>query len=108
VSWLPPKAKITVLVSPHIGIKAGYLKYVFDTKPAPAKKPGKEAPTRNAEPKDPSIYRSANAWDPKDGLTWKPGLPTYREMQEIVHDIFAKPYVNVKAEKRLQPQAPSP
>ena len=108
VSWLPPKAKITVLVSPHIGIKAGYLKYVFDTKPAPAKKTSKESPVRNAEPKDPSIYRSANAWDPKDGLTWKPGLPTYREMQEIVHDIFTKPYVDAKARNQIQPQAPSP
>jgi transposase len=100
VGWLPPKAKITVMASPRIGIKAGYLKYVFDTKPAPIKKPAKEAPVHNAETRDPSVYRSENAWKPKGGLAWAPGLPTYREMQEIVHGIFTRPYANPKNGKQ--------
>jgi len=94
VSWLPPKAKITVMVSPRIGIKAGYLKYVFDTKPAPIRKPIKQTPATKSEPVNPSVYRSENAWTPKDGLPWKPGLPSYREMLEIVNNIFNKPYSN--------------
>jgi hypothetical protein len=102
VSWLPPKAKITVMASPDIGIKAGYLSYVFDTKPAPDKKPGKKAPGQKAEPIDPSIYRSKNAWMPKDGLIWKPGLPPFLEMQEIVHDIFTKPYASSKGGRSPQ------
>jgi hypothetical protein len=92
VNFLPPKAKITVMASPQIGIKAGYLKYVFDTKPAPAKKAAKKTPAAKSESLDPRVYRSENAWAPKDGLVWQPGLPSYREMQEIVHGIFTKPY----------------
>jgi transposase len=99
VDWLPPKAKITVMVSPNIGIKIGYLNYVFDTKPAPDKKPSQKAPLPKAEPINSSAYRSPNAWTPKDGLIWKPGLPSYLEMQEIVHDIFTKPYTNTKNSK---------
>jgi len=92
VNWLPPKPTITIMASPHIGIKVGYLNYVFDTRPAPVKKPIKKEPVQNVVPKDPSIHRSEYAWNPKEGLLWKPGLPTYHEMQEIVYSIFTKPY----------------
>jgi hypothetical protein len=96
VSWLPPKAKITVMISPRIGIRAGYLKYVFDTRPAPIKKSSKKEPAPKPEQVDPSVYRSENAWAPNDGLIWKPGLPSYREMHEIVYDIFTRPYTGSK------------
>jgi transposase len=96
VNWLPPKAKITVMASPSIGIKAGYLKYVFDTKPAPVKRPAKKTVEEKDEIKDRDVNRPENAWAPKDGLLWKPGLPTYQEMQEIVHSIFTKPYANIE------------
>jgi len=95
-NWLPPKAKVTVMVSPTIGIMAAYRNYVFATRPAPVKSPvamGKEIrePTLH-----PSVYRSASAWEPKDGLPWKPGLPTYQESLEIIHEIFDRPYANTK------------
>jgi transposase len=96
VNWLPPKAKITVMASPSIGIRAGYLNYVFDTRPAPQKKPAKKEAIPQATTIDPRAYRSENAWEPKDGMVWKPGLPSYLEMQEIVHGIFTKPYSNTK------------
>ena len=95
VSWMPPRAKITVMASPQIGIKAGYMKYVFDTKPAPVRNPAKKEAASKSVPIGASAFRSENAWIPKDGLCWKPGLPSYREMVEIVHDIFTKPYASV-------------
>ena len=97
-NWLPPKAKITVMASPRIGIMAAYKNYVFETKPATEKR----AKVKTKEPKkpvDPSVYRSESAWEPKDGLAWKPGLPTYRESLEIIHEIFTRPYASVKKEK---------
>jgi len=98
VNWLPPKPIITVMASPRIGIKVGYLNYVFDTKPAPIKKSIKKDVAQDIKHKAPKIYNSENAWKAQDGLLWKPGLPTYPEMQEIVHNIFTKPYA--KTEKR--------
>jgi transposase len=92
VSWLPPKPKITVMISPHIGIKVGYLNYVFETRPAPVKKSIK----KETEIEVSTIRNYDNAWIPQDGLVWKPGLPTYNEMQEIVQNIFTKPYTNVE------------
>jgi hypothetical protein len=96
VNWLPPKAKITVMASPYIGIKAGYLNYVFDTKAAPLKKPSKKEPALESETRSPDVYRSENAWSPKDGLGWKPGLPSYPEMLEIIQEIYTRPYSNAK------------
>jgi len=94
-NWLPPKAEITVMVSPQIGIKAGYKNLVFSTKPAEKKKaPAKE--TAPAPIVNPSVYRSEFAWNPNDGLQWKPGLPTYREVFDVVSAIFEKPYGNPK------------
>jgi len=90
VNYLPPKPTITVMASPHIGIKVGYLNYVFDTKPAPVKKPIKKE--HSTESKKPSIRSYENSFIPQDGLLWKPGLPTDYEMQEIVYSIFTKPY----------------
>ena len=92
-NWLPPKAKITVMVSPYIGIKAAYKNMVFDTKPFKEKKKG--APAKEAGPKqsiDPIVYRSENAWNPQDGMQWQPGLPTYQEVFDIVSEIFERPY----------------
>jgi transposase len=99
VSYLPPKASITVMLSPQFGIKAGYLNYVFDTHPAPPKKSAKKTQTPKADQIDPSVYRSENAWVPKEGLSWKPGLPSYREMEDIVQSIFTRPYTNPKGGK---------
>jgi hypothetical protein len=80
------------MVSPHIGLKAGYKNMVFEAKPAEKKK---KAPAKKDVPvpaADPSIYRSEHAWNPIDGLQWRPGLPTYKEVFEIVQKIFEKPY----------------
>jgi transposase len=91
-NWLPPKAEITVMVSPRIGVKAAYKNLVFGTCCAPRKElhTAKEIVTKGSN--NPHVLRSANAWVPKDGLVWKPGLPTYHEVFEIVQDIFEKPF----------------
>jgi transposase len=101
-NWLPPKAEITVMVSPHIGIKAGYKNMVFETKPAPPKQKKSPAASGPAEKPtiDPAKYRSEFAWDAKDGMQWRPGLPTYREVFDIVQGIFEKPF---SAQKRMHP-----
>jgi len=97
--WLPPKAKITVMVSPNIGIKAAYKNYVFETKPVSAKRTVEKVVAPHSEPKEPRIYRSSSAWEPKDGILWKPGLPTYRESLEIIYDIFSRPYAKPKKQQ---------
>jgi transposase len=98
-AWIPPKAKVTVMVSPYIGIKACYLNYVFETKPATVKKSVVKEIVLSKETKEPRIHRPENPWVPQTGLPWKPGLPTYRETLEIVSDIFNKPYANAKRNK---------
>ena len=98
-NWIPPKAVITVMLSPYIGIKAAYKNMVFDTKPAEKKK--KETPAKksaSAPNIDPSVYRSEFAWNPADGMQWKPGLPSYREVFEIVQEIFEKPFSKPKGQ----------
>jgi hypothetical protein len=92
-SWLPPKAKVTVMLSPYIGVKVAYKNMVFDTKPY--KEKNKVVHAKEAESKpavNPSAYRSENAWNPQDGMQWQPGLPTYQEVFDIVREIFERPY----------------
>ena len=91
-NWLPPKAEITVIVSPHVGVKVAYKNFVFGTLPAPKKEARTVKGEYTKHEKHPSIFRSHNAWMPKDGLVWKPGLQSYHEMFEIVQDIFEKPF----------------
>jgi transposase len=94
-NWLPPKGKITVMVSPIIGVKAAYKNMVFDT----TLKKKEKTPAKAKEPKpadDPSVYRSEHAWNPKEGLLWQPGQPTYSEIFEIVQEIFQKPFAKTK------------
>jgi hypothetical protein len=92
--YLPPKARITVMASPHIGIKAAYLHYVFETCPAPVKA-NRVKPAQSPAPcGEPRIYKPEHPWEPKTGLAWKPGLPTYRESMEIIQEIFSRPYSN--------------
>jgi transposase len=94
-NWLPPKAEITVMTSPYIGIKAAYKNLVLNTKPTGKKKsPAKKAATKPAA--EHIAYRSECAWNPKDGMQWKPGLPTYREVFDIVQEIFEKPFSKQK------------
>jgi transposase len=97
-NWLPPKAKVTVMASPYIGIKAAYKNLVFDTKPAKKR----ETPAKQETPKDGDakrVHRPGSPWEPKTGLLWKPGLPTYRESLDIIYEIFNRPYAKTKAEK---------
>jgi len=89
--WLPPKANITVMTSPYIGIKVRYLNYVFETKPAPSKNRTVKQTKTPKEIKGPRNYRPENPWEPKDGLKWQPGLPTYKEMLEVIHEIYIRP-----------------
>ena len=102
-NWLPPKAKVNVMVSPTIGIMAAYRNYVFETRPAPVKSPSAKVNEIRGSTLDPSVYRSDSAWEPKDGLPWKPGLPTYQESLEIIHEIFNRPYANTKRKKPFLP-----
>jgi len=97
-SWMPPKAEITVMVSPYIGIKAAYKNLVFSTKPSEKKKKVSAKEAVSAPVVDPSVYRSEFAWNPNDGMQWRPGLPTYREVFEIVREIFEKPFSKPKGQ----------
>jgi len=96
---IPPKAKISVMVSPYIGIKAAYKNYVFDTQAAPDKKPAAKAMGPKTPTTEPRAYRSDSAWESKDGIPWRPGLPSYKESLEIVHEIFSRPYSNQRIKK---------
>ena len=100
-NWLPPKAKVTVMVSPYIGIKAAYKKMVFDTEPHKDKKKG--GPGKEAEPKpaaDPGVHRSGNAWNPQGGMLWQPGLPSFGEVFDIAREIFERPYGKSKGRRK--------
>jgi transposase len=92
VSWIPPKAKVTVMTSPHIGIVASYKNYVFETRPAPLKNPSKKKEDPKVVKTPQSTHRPDPEWKPKTGLPWVPGLTSYRESLEIIHEIFTKPY----------------
>jgi transposase len=92
--YLPPKARITVMASPNIGIKAAYLHYVFETCPAPARVKSAESAQLPTPYKEPRSYKPEHPWEPKTGLAWSPGLPTYKESMEIIQDIFSRPYSN--------------
>ena len=90
--YIPPKAKVTIMISPRIGVKAAYLRYVFDTSPATQKQPkvAESAPLKTLD--HVRIYKPESAWEPKDGMPWQPGQPTYHEVLEMISDIFDKPY----------------
>jgi len=92
--YLPPKAKVTVMTSPRIGIKAAYLHYVFETCPTPVKSTALKKPASPASPIPSSASRPRNAWEPQSGLAWQPGLPTYKESLEMIYEIFHRPYSN--------------
>ena len=89
ISYLPSKAKITVLASPRIGIKASYRQFVFDT--VPCVKPKKQA-KKKTPPKTETSSKSHGNFIPTDGLPWQPGLPAYQESLEILREIFLKKY----------------
>jgi len=93
-NWIPPKAEITVLTSPHIGIKAAYKNLVFDTKLIKTKKTltDKNALSTTATPPDPSVFRTFNSTTSNLGKPRDPELYSYREVFEIVQEIFEKPY----------------
>jgi transposase len=100
--WIPQKAKVTVMLSPYIGIQAAYLNYIFNTKPANSKATTKQKNLPAMEAMKPRVYtKPENAWEPKTGLIWQPGLPSYRESLEIIYDIFNRPYVSVSNKKPL-------
>jgi len=96
-TYLPPKAKITVMVSPRIGIKAAYKNIVFETMPAPPQKATRKQKKEETAPKKTvgRETRKAKPFVPKDGLTWRPGLESYHECKEIVEELFLKPYSNI-------------
>jgi len=88
---IPPKAEITVLTSPYIGIKASYKNMVFDTKPIRKKK----VQEKTAEPRpvvDSSVYRIWNSTTSNLGKPRGPELFSYREVFEIIQEIFERPY----------------
>lgn len=93
-AYLPPKAKVTVMASPRIGIRAAYKNIVFETKAAPPKGT-KEKPEKLHTEDEKTLNRvkqKAEPFVPQDGLPWKPGLENYHECMEIVQEIFCKGY----------------
>lgn len=82
LSWLPPKAKLTVLSSPHIGVMAAYKNLLFTAIPyARSKTSQTKQPPKEKVP-SPGL----------SGLAWQPGLPSHREVLEVLNDIFSKQY----------------
>jgi transposase len=102
-SLIPNKARVTVMISPRIGVKAAYKTIVFDTIPAPIKAKAsasnaQAAPVTTEATATPHSTESSDSapkrdpFIPKDGLLWKPGLESYQEVMEILQDVFMKPY----------------
>jgi hypothetical protein len=85
------------LVSPYFGIRASYKNIVFETKPIEKKKAEKLKEVVTDSNQKPIVCKSEYAWLGKEGLSWKPGLPVYREVFEIVQEIFERPYGNAKS-----------
>jgi transposase len=92
--YIPPKAKITIMVSPHIGVMVSYLSYVFSTKPAPIRSASTVKKPKVAN--DKALFRPPGRWEAQSGLPWQPGLPPYSEVMEIIWDIFHRPYSKTK------------
>ena len=92
-SYIPSKAKITVMASPHIGIKAAYKNYIFEVSSV-----AKRTKNNNTGMISPAPIKTekGNPWEPKDGMPWQPGLPTYNECMDMLQEIFLKPYVKKK------------
>jgi transposase len=78
VYYLPPRAKVTILASPRIGIKAAYKNLVFETVPCLKSQPKRKEKTCAVKAKDTGV----------NGIPWMPGLVTYAESMEILKDIF--------------------
>lgn len=96
-NWIPHKAEITVLLSPRFGIRIAYKNMVFETIPVKLKKKSQptEAISKHNDAK--KHIKSEFAFDPQDGLQWRPGLPTYLEVFETVQEIFERPCVKVRS-----------
>ena len=94
--FLPPKAKITLMISPRIGIKVAYLRYVFDTCPVQAKPTVKKESAPAAIPAKPPVTKQKPSWEPKTGLAWEPGQPTYQESLNMIYEIFNMRYPNYR------------
>jgi len=93
-NWLPPKAEITVMTSPKIGIKAGYKNLVFETKLLkPKKKTQDKAHESTASEVDSSRFRTKNSHTSRLGKQWEQSYSyTFKEVFEIVQEIFERPY----------------
>lgn len=92
--YLPPKAKVTVMASPRIGIRVAYKNIVFETKAAPPKgtKASPDKVQMEHEKDRDKVRQKAEPFVPKDGLPWRPGLESYQECMEIIQKIFCTPY----------------
>ena len=95
-NWLPSKAKITVMVSPYFGIKAGYKNLALETKPITVKKETPVIEPLLKVPIDPSVFRTKTSATTNYGKPWDT-IYTYREVIDIVQDIFERPCVKVKS-----------
>ena len=96
-NWIPPKAEITVMVSPRFGIRAAYKNLVYETKPIRVTKTAPAVEVVSKPITDPSIFRSEFAFNPSDGLLTRPGLPSYLEVFEVVQEIFERPCIKRKS-----------
>lgn len=90
-SWVPPRAKVTVLASPLFGVRASYKNLVFETELVPKAPKGTKAPTKEAKPRK---TKEGHGWPfvSKTGAPWRPGLPTDQECYEALCDIFLAPF----------------
>lgn len=101
-NWLPPKAEITVMVSPRFGIRAAYKNLVFETKPTKVKKGPHATVPIPKPPLDPDVFRTQTSTTSNLGKHWEPGY-TYREVFEMVQEIFERPCVKVRSKLPIMP-----
>lgn len=94
-SYIPPKARMTVMASPAIGVMVRYLNYTFPTTPVSARTAAHSSPASEAKRER---KKPAPAQPTTPGLLWQPGLPTHRDMLEIITEIFDRPYSHTKCD----------
>jgi len=97
LSWIPPKAEITVLVSPYFGIRAMYKNIVFETKPIKNKKVAPVIEVASKPLVNTRYFRSETAFSPNDGLQHRLCFPSYLEVFEVVQEIFERPCIKTKS-----------
>ena len=90
-SYIPIKAKVTVMVSPRIGIAVGYRNHVFTTLLTQKRKTVAENEPEVVTPST-RTYKAGMPFSFAVESAWLPGTPSYSETLEIITEIFNRPY----------------